>query len=1060
MEMILLVKKKAITLLICNALITSGALSEVYIDSQLSTLGTASQDIVQNDNAERHVYIVQLKGKAGIEKSVDLSIVTPSNSAKAIGKNSYNPTEASMQNYINAVKSKQAKIVSSVGDIEMLNSYIHSFNGFSALLTPGQVKKLKAHPQVINIFADRLEKPQSVNTADALGLTSVNGQHSFGIKGDDIIIGVIDTGIWPEHPSFADDGSYSPATSLGWRGVCDAGEEAESNSFKCNNKLIGARFFADGFGLNNISTALGEFVSPRDADGHGTHTSSTAAGNEDVQASITGRQIGAISGVAPRARIAMYKTCWNSRKVGRLFETSSGCFTSDNMAAIDAAVADGVDVINYSISGPATINDPVYIAALNASQAGIFFAAAAGNSGPTFGSVSNIAPWQTTVGAATFDTVRTSVDVERSITVLVDGVENETFNSVSGIITSKVGSNEALVGAPVLASPVLVCDDLNNAEALKGNIAVIGRRGCPFLDKLVRLKNAGAIAVIIVTDDRPVLAINANEIVDGLPTRMVEREPGLRLVEHINGESDVTLVLESIPTFTETVISGDAIRDFSGRGANRQSLDILKPDIAAPGNSVLAATSPDQLQIPNNVDGENFAFISGTSMASPHVAGIAALIMQEHPEWSPAQIKSAIMTTSRQNLENHTGQDAGPHEFGAGHVVPLSANNPGLTYDANIGDYLAFLCGQAERDTVTIYNLSCEDLVEAGFPTSARQLNYPSIAIGPLDTNTETIFRTVTDVTGLGGEYDIKVDFPGIIETEVTTFDSNQIETESDKLVVPPNGTASYSITFSKSIDGISAPEFLQGSVTLESDSHEVFSPISILATPFDFVDEPDVVSLEMKRNRASFKVRANHTFTMQTSLAGLEPGQFLQRTSKVIDTPFLDFEAEQRLGNALLLKTDPNVEVLKFSLSQSDIETESKESEAIDLDLLVFDCQSFMCQPVGISATPNSSDESVIISEPSIRNEEGDHYIVIARVASASGNNEVDYGLTLWNVGRQSDTRTRLSVSKKAIEGRFTNVRISDRSLETNKEYLGAISFFNKGELIGKTVIEVAAQQ
>ena len=208
-----------------------------------------------------------------------------------------------------------------------------------------------------------------------------------GLTGEGVVVGVIDSGIWPEHPSFADDGSYPEAPITlddSVRPNCEFGNTAHNPNdaaFECNNKLIGARQILDSYRAL-IGAQSYEYDSARDDDGHGTHTASTAAGNAGVEASILGVPFGTISGIAPRAHVIAYKGLGNL-----------GGFTSDLAAAIDQAVADGVDVINYSIGSASYAIGADDIAFLFAANAGVFVATSNGNSGPgaaTIGSPASV----------------------------------------------------------------------------------------------------------------------------------------------------------------------------------------------------------------------------------------------------------------------------------------------------------------------------------------------------------------------------------------------------------------------------------------------------------------------------------------------------------------------------------------------------------------------------------------------------------------------------------------------------------------------------------------------
>jgi subtilisin family serine protease len=273
-----------------------------------------------------------------------------------------------------------------------VHDYTFAFNGYSAILTEEQVNAIKLQKDTVVVMEDQMRYPHTDSSPEFLGLTVRGGAYDSGFTGEGVVVGVIDSGIWPEHPSFADDGSY-PAPPTGPL-PCEFGNTAHNPNdvpFTCNNKLIGAYQMLDTYRAV-IGADPDEFDSARDDDGHGTHTASTTAGNADVEASMYGLPMGEISGIAPRAHIIAYKGLGNL-----------GGFTSDLAAAIDQAVADGVDVINYSIGGGAGAPGIDDLAFLFAADAGVFVATSAGNSGPGESTLGNPAtmPWVTTVGAST-----------------------------------------------------------------------------------------------------------------------------------------------------------------------------------------------------------------------------------------------------------------------------------------------------------------------------------------------------------------------------------------------------------------------------------------------------------------------------------------------------------------------------------------------------------------------------------------------------------------------------------------------------------------------------------
>ena len=324
-----------------------------------------------------------------------------------------NRASGAVESYVSYLDESHDRLLRDVG---APNSKVYSFryalNGFAARLTSNQISRLKRSGTVARVWLDTEQQVQTNNSAIFLGLQDQNGglRADLGLRGEDIIIAVIDSGIAPNHPSLADtedqiprgcttrwsEASWlgvflcssikrNPPTTLmfeepqGFTGICQAGDGFTEST--CNNKLIGARYYLDGFLARN-ELDPGEFVSPKDADGHGTHIASIAAGIS-VTAEMFGTRLGQISGIAPRARIAVYKACW--LKPG---ETRASCSTADLTRAIDDAVADGVDIINYSVGSLETdLDAPDDLALLNALQAGVFSVVAAGNDGPNFGTI-------------------------------------------------------------------------------------------------------------------------------------------------------------------------------------------------------------------------------------------------------------------------------------------------------------------------------------------------------------------------------------------------------------------------------------------------------------------------------------------------------------------------------------------------------------------------------------------------------------------------------------------------------------------------------------------------
>uniref|UniRef100_A0A2P2KIX3 Subtilisin-like protease SBT5.3 n=1 Tax=Rhizophora mucronata TaxID=61149 RepID=A0A2P2KIX3_RHIMU len=279
----------------------------------------------------------------------------------------------------------------------IIYSYTNHINGFAATLEEGVAAQIAKHPKVVSVFLNQGRKLHTTHSWTFLGLEENGAVPSSSIWkkarfGQDVIIGNLDTGAWPESESFSDEG-LGPVPSK-WKGVCHHGSDP---SFHCNRKLIGARYFNKGYAAA-AGPLNSTYDSPRDLDGHGSHTLSTAGGNFVAGASVFGLGKGTAKGGSPKARVAAYKVCYPPLN-------GSECYDADILAAFDAAITDGVDVLSVSLGGDPTafFNDGVAIGSFHAVKHGIVVICSAGNSGPADGTVSNIAPWEITVGASSMD---------------------------------------------------------------------------------------------------------------------------------------------------------------------------------------------------------------------------------------------------------------------------------------------------------------------------------------------------------------------------------------------------------------------------------------------------------------------------------------------------------------------------------------------------------------------------------------------------------------------------------------------------------------------------------
>lgn len=988
-------------------------------------------------------YIVQLKGKVAIAQAQDIGELLPTNQLVANTGNRYNAYTPAMIAYTEALEAKQKEVAGSIGSVDIIYSFTHTFNGFTAKLSEKQKAELESHPDVIGVWEDQLEVINTSNTPEFLGLTGPGGQHSLDIKGEDVIIGIIDTGIWPENPSFSDDGSYSDPTGLGWQGACDIGTDA---AFSCNNKLIGARYFGDSFSSQyDIQYVLGEFDSPRDADGHGSHTASTAGGNENINAVLSGVSAGVVSGIAPRARIAAYKACWNSDYVSPEGNKERGCFYGDTMAAIDAAVIDGVDVINYSIGGSRTdLTIPSTTAMLNATAAGVFVSVSAGNEGPDAETVGTPAPWVTSVAASTYD--GTSIIVGKALSV-ISGALNGT--SVMSVPAGFAPEAQGLSGELVVAEPIEACDatPLTNPDELVGKIALIARGACAFTEKFINAQNAGALGVVVYTyDGTSPFAMGGTDPAVIIPGSMVSFQDGQALLTSVTAESTSV-------TFTDTAASGPAtevgntMAEFSSRGPNLNTYDIIKPDITAPGVKILAATTSAPMF---EDQGETFKYLQGTSMSSPHVAGMAALFKGSNGDWSPAQIKSALMTTARQNLTKEDGTtQADPFDFGSGHADPSVALDPGLLFDTNIADYLAFLCGQDKDAFVAGYDTSCANLTTAGFSTDASQLNLPSIAIAEL-LEPETIFRTVTNATSFASEYTATIEAPEGFTVSVQTFDAVGNETAGNTLDIAANGTASFAVTFTKTeTSEIEVWKF--GAITwTDNADHAVRLPLAIKAVPTVKIEVPDEISGTLNRGRFRFPVKMLYSGNTSIDYTGLVAP--FGASGTVDADPAQEFEFLGAGTNYHLFEVPAGTKVARFSLSDFYVTEDNS-----DLDLYVYRCVGWSCAQVA-SSLNGGSNENVILTNPEPAGDVnvGDVYLTMIHGYSTGAASATDYTMIGW-IADKAETTTRIISSPRAIQNRFNFTTISTRGLPEGSTYMGAITYYNdEGEAEGTTVLEL----
>eukprot|EP00249_Psilotum_nudum_P017469 c26338_g1_i2 orf=127-2550(+) len=696
-----------------------------------------------------------------------------------------------------------------------LYAYDTVFHGFAARLTADEAWVLGRVPGFLRVFPDSVLQLHTTHTPDFMRLSSSWGLWPSSNYGEDVIVGVLDTGLWPERQSFNDEG-LGPVPSR-WKGECEEGTAFSASL--CNKKLIGARAFYKGYeaGSGPINETE-EYKSARDNEGHGSHTSSTAAGALVYNASLMGYAAGNATGMARRARLAMYKVCW-----------APGCYNSDILAAFDSAVADGVDIISLSVGGSVVpfFIDSIAIGSFGAMEKGILVSCSAGNSGPYPGSVTNVAPWVLTVAAST---------VDRDFPAPVILGDSSSYRGISlyagpGLRGSQVpliyARDAALNGNP---SAVLCMPGTLDPNLVAGKIVLCDRGVNARVNKGIVVQQAGGAAMILANGEDSGEELTADSHV--LPATLVGFKEGAAIKAYIAKTKNATAYI----AFEGTQLGvkpAPIIASFSSRGPNPLPLQILKPDITAPGVNILAAwtgaVGPTSDKTDNRI--VDFNIISGTSMSCPHVSGLAALLKGAHPDWSPAAIKSALMTTA--TIADNTGNvvtdgansnASTPLCHGSGHVNPDAALDPGLVYDLGVQQYVDFLCSLGYKDAaLEVFakgQYSCSGaLIQPG------ELNYPSFSVvfDPNDWQlpfTSRLTRTVTNVGAANSVYTARVISPKGVTVTV----------KPEKLVFKQKKESlSYEVIFEASLLNLRAGvDHVFGRLTWTDGLHEVNSPIVV----------------------------------------------------------------------------------------------------------------------------------------------------------------------------------------------------------------------------------------
>ncbi|KQK00675.1 subtilisin-like protease SBT1.8 [Brachypodium distachyon] len=759
-----------------------------------SLLATTTGVVAHNDNAPHRNYLIIVR----------------------------KPYEYDQHVYKN-VSSWHASLLSSVCDMakeelaadpgalpRLIYSYRNVVNGFAARLSTDEVHRMSKMDWFVRAIPEKTYTLMTTHTPRVLGLTGPTifnpGVWNRSNMGEGMIIGVLDGGISPGHPSF--DGTGMPPPPAKWKGRCDF------NGSACNNKLIGARSFYESAKWK--WKGIDDPVLPIDESVHGTHVSSTAAGAFVPGANAMGSGIGTAAGMAPRAHLALYQVCFEDK----------GCDRDDILAAIDDAVDEGIDVLSMSLGDDSAGDfaaDPIALGGFSSIMRGVFVCTAAGNNGPDPATVANEAPWLLTVAAATNDR-RFVANV-----LLGDGAE------ISG--ESHYQPREYVsVQRPLVKDPGAdgTCSNksLLTADNVRGKIVLCHTGGdATNLEKGVMLRDAGADAFIIISPDFTGTVIQPKA--HALPATQVEFLTAEKIEAYINSTQNPTAQLAFKGTEYGNRMS-PVVAPFSSRGPSKQNQGIIKPDITGPGVNIIGGVPrPAGLAQPPNELAKKFDIMSGTSMAAPHISGIAALMKKAHPTWSPAAIKSAMMTTTdtrdhrRMPILDQDGKPANMFSLGAGFINPAKAMDPGLVYNLSAEDYIPYLCGlgYSNHEVNSIIHpappISCARLPVV----QEKDLNYPSIAV-ILDQEPYVVKvnRAVTNVGRGKAVYVANVEAPASLSVTVMP----------DRLRFKKvNEVQAFTVTIGSSTGGPMEDGVVEGHLKWVSLKHVVRSPILVSSKKF-----------------------------------------------------------------------------------------------------------------------------------------------------------------------------------------------------------------------------------